>query len=75
MTNKLKIEFAPGCFDHFEGSQEELDELIKSIHDQFENMTTEDFEQSSMMIDGMDITEDELESMLDHLVLEERNLH
>jgi hypothetical protein len=38
-------------------------------------MTTEDFEQSSMMIDGMDITEDELESMLDHLVLEERNLH
>jgi hypothetical protein len=71
---KLKIEFAPGCFDHFEGSQEELDELIKSIHDQFENMTAEDFEQSSMMIDGMDLTEEELESMLDQLCVEERNL-
>ena len=27
----LKIEFAPGCFDDFEGSQEELDELIAEI--------------------------------------------
>jgi len=27
----LKIEFAPGCFDHFEGTQEELDELIAEI--------------------------------------------
>ena len=28
---KMKIEFAPGCFDSFEGSQEELDELIAEI--------------------------------------------
>lgn len=27
----LKVEFAPGCFDHFEGTQEELDELIAEI--------------------------------------------
>ena len=27
----IKIEFAPGCFDNFEGSQEELDELIAEI--------------------------------------------
>lgn len=32
MDNKeYKIEFAPGCFDSFEGTQEELDELIASI--------------------------------------------
>ena len=32
MTDKkLKIEFAPGCFDQFDGTQEELDELIRSI--------------------------------------------
>lgn len=32
MTDKkLKIEFAPGCFDHFDGSQEELDSLIAEI--------------------------------------------
>lgn len=31
--NKKPVEvvFAPGCFDHFEGTQEELDELIQQI--------------------------------------------
>lgn len=28
---KLKLVFAPGCFDNFEGSQEELDDLIAMI--------------------------------------------
>jgi len=31
----LKIEFAPGCFDNFEGTQEELDELIAEIQRMF----------------------------------------
>lgn len=31
----LKIEFAPGCFDTFEGTQEELDELVAEIHRMF----------------------------------------
>jgi hypothetical protein len=26
-----KIEFAPGCFDGFDGTQEELDELVSEI--------------------------------------------
>ena len=26
-----EVVFAPGCFDHFEGTQEELDELIQQI--------------------------------------------
>lgn len=30
---KITITFAPGCFDSFEGTQEELDELIKEIQD------------------------------------------
>jgi hypothetical protein len=29
---KIKVEFAPGAFDSFEGTQEELDELITEIH-------------------------------------------
>ena len=33
----LKIEFAPGCFDSFEGTQEELDELIANIQQMFES--------------------------------------
>lgn len=32
-----KIEFAPGCFDNFEGTQEELDELIAEIQRMFES--------------------------------------
>lgn len=32
---EMKIEFAPGCFDNFEGSQEELDEFIASITEMF----------------------------------------
>ena len=31
----LKIEFAPGCFDQFEGTQEELDGLIAEIKRMF----------------------------------------
>lgn len=31
-----KIEFAPGCFDDFEGTQEELNELIADL----KNMVT-----------------------------------
>ena len=33
----LKIEFAPGCFDSFEGTQEELDEFIATITEMFRN--------------------------------------
>jgi hypothetical protein len=35
MTDKIekpKVVFAPGCFDSFEGTQEELDELLAEIH-------------------------------------------
>jgi hypothetical protein len=33
----LKIEFAPGCFDNFDGTQEELDEMIAEINRMFES--------------------------------------
>lgn len=35
LTN-VKIEFAPGCFDNFDGTQEELDELVNEIKRMFE---------------------------------------
>lgn len=45
--NKKPIEliFAPGCFDSFDGTQEELDELIEQIKKMAE--TGELFEQST----------------------------
>ena len=37
MDKKLKLTFMPGCFDSFEGSQEELDQLIAEIKAGFES--------------------------------------
>jgi hypothetical protein len=34
---KIKIEFAPGCFDDFEGTQEELEEFMQMIQAGFES--------------------------------------
>lgn len=48
MDKKLKITFAPGCFDGFEGSQEELDALVKEIT---EMMQSEEFLENSQPID------------------------
>lgn len=36
---KVKIEFAPGCFDSFEGTQEELNELVAEVHQMFADGT------------------------------------
>ena len=38
MSNKdIKLEFSPGCFDEFEGTQAELDELVADINKMFES--------------------------------------
>ena len=37
MNKKLKITYMPGAFDQFEGSQEELDALIKEIEKSVES--------------------------------------
>lgn len=51
---KLKVEFAPGAFDHFDGTQEELDELMAEIHrmvadgelgENSQELTEEDFDE------------------------------
>lgn len=42
---KIEIIFAPGCFDNFEGTQEELDQMIQQIKDMAES--GELFEQST----------------------------
>ena len=57
MTDKkTKIEFAPGCFDNFDGTQEELDGLVAEldrlaetgeIHEQSRELTEDEFEKLS----------------------------
>jgi len=50
---EMQLEFAPGCFDDFEGSQEDLDALVEHIKEMFaagkfltegRELTDEDFD-------------------------------
>lgn len=46
---KLKVEIAPGAFDNFEGTQEELQDLLAQIHQMAEDGTL--FENSTPVSD------------------------
>ena len=62
MTDQpLKVQFAPGCFDDFEGTQAELDLLMAEIHSMFENMTAEDLAATSHAVDFDQLTESDPE--------------
>lgn len=50
-NKEMKIEFAPGCFDSFEGTQEELDQLIAEVQKMFEGKTREELEEMSKPLD------------------------
>lgn len=63
-----KIEFAPGCFDQFDGSQEELDELVKQIQEMFSGKTHDEIRSMSKSVED----DQDLVDMLSGL--EPRNL-
>ena len=54
---KIKVEFAPGCFDSFEGTQEELDALVQEIQRMAESG---ELHENSIPLD-----QDELQEYLD----------
>lgn len=56
---KLKIEFEPGCFDNFDGTQEELEALQKEIIEMFANMTPEELEAQSQPFDIDELIEED----------------
>lgn len=56
----MEIVFLPGCFDDFEGTQEELDALILEIKQGFESG---DFLDESTLIDVDDLPEDLYEKL------------
>lgn len=60
----IEVVFAPGCFDNFDGTQEELDEMIASIHQMVES--GEIFEKARP-IDFDNPTEDDIEA-IEHLM-------
>jgi hypothetical protein len=57
-VKKIKVEFAPGAFDSFEGTQEELDALQKEIMEMFSKMTKEELKEKSQKIDIEDLMKD-----------------
>ncbi len=74
----LKIQFAPGCFDNFDGTQEELDEFIKEITTMFTELTPEELELRSRpisvdeLLEDESISDDQLEQILSALVNEDK---
>ena len=77
LTNKeIKIEFAPGCFDDFEGTQEQLDEIVAEIHKMA--ASGEILEGSEVDFEDLDDFEGEPTVIIDVLVndiTEKRRLH
>lgn len=61
-TKNLKIIFTPGCFDDFDGTQEELDALVREIHTKFESG---ELLEEAVPLD--DISEEEMEDISDFL--------
>ena len=71
---KIKVEFAPGAFDSFEGTQEELDALQKEIIEMFSNMTQEELKAKRQKVDIEDLLEDP--QLIEQLTSQTtRNLH
>ena len=62
MTDKLKVIFAEGCFDDFDGTQEELAEFIAEIQNMANNGT--------LMDGAVELIEDESEAL--HNLLKSR---
>ena len=59
---KLEVVFAPGCFDEFDGTQEELDELMKQIMEMVENGTLEE-NSTPINLEDFDLEDFDLEDL------------
>ena len=60
-TGKMKIVFMEGCFDDFDGTQEELDELIAQLTDMANNGK---LLENSVAIDNIEDVDEEVLELL-----------
>ena len=51
----MKVQFAPGAFDDFDGTQEELDALMAEVEKMFESMTPDELAAQSREVDFADL--------------------
>lgn len=74
MPDQIKhVEFAPGAFDNFEGTQEELDLLVKEITSLFENKSKEEIRAMSSECSIDDLPEEVIEQLTNYEVDEDRS--
>ena len=71
---ELKIEFAPGCFDSFEGTQEELDGLIAEIKNMFANGTIHEHTRE-ITAENFDELPEEVQMQLARVFLDPEDQH
>jgi hypothetical protein len=69
---KLELVFAPGCFDSFEGTQEELDELVQEIQRMFDSG---EFMEKSEPVDLDELDDEILEALVSEIDMEPRKLN
>lgn len=58
--DKLKVVFAPGCFDHLDLTQEELDQLVTDITEMVESGN---FFEVATPVDIDDLPDDQIEKI------------
>lgn len=56
----VKVEFAPGCFDNFDGTQEELDDLVAEITRMVESG---EFMDEALEVDLEDLEDEDLDAL------------
>ena len=74
MTDKkepIKVVFEPGCFDQFDGTQEELDDFVKEITSMFENKTADEIKALSTPLNVDDLPAEVLAQLAEHLFEED----
>ena len=74
MSNNLKITFAPGSFDNFNGTQEELESIIAEVYKMFEtgNLSSDNI----VLLGEKDLSKEEWDILENQAsILKTRNLH
>jgi hypothetical protein len=61
----MKVQFAPGAFDDFDGTQEELNALKAEIEETFESMTSEELAAQSRKVDFADLPDHVQDNFID----------
>lgn len=77
MNKPIKIEFAPGAFDHFEGTQEELNELMQELQTMFTELSPEEIMARSQPLSEEDFDElpEEVQKQLARVLLDPEDQH